>query len=230
MISVTGNARCAGFVLLAIVALLPSRSLAQGGIAGSIAGVVKDSSGAVIPGVSVEAASPALIEKAREAVTDAQGLYKIIDLRPGTYSVTFALTGFNSVKRDGIELTANFTATVNAELRVGSIEETLTVSGQAPTVDVQNVVQKTTVSRQILDDIPIGKTFVNMASMTPAVIMSGQAVQDMGNGGDRAHRCRFMAVARPRARVIRTGCRSTTASPGAVDSSASTVTTGARRR
>src|ERR1700687_3565748 len=161
MITVSGkNARCAGFALVAILALPPSRSFAQGGIAGSIAGVVKDSSGAVIPGVSVEAASPALIEKTREAVTDAQGLYKIIDLRPGTYSVTFTLSGFSSVKRDGIELSANFTATVNAELRVGSIEETLTVSGQAPTVDVQNVVQKTTVSRQILDDIPIGKTFV----------------------------------------------------------------------
>src|SRR6202521_3282555 len=142
MISVSGKkARCAGFVLLAIIALVPSRSFAQGGISGSIAGVVKDSSGAVIPGVSVEAASPALIEKTREAVTDAQGLYKIIDLRPGAYSVTFTLSGFSSVKRDGIELSANFTATVNAEVRVGSIEETLTVSGQAPTVDVQHAVQ-----------------------------------------------------------------------------------------
>src|SRR3981081_3537800 len=83
------NARCAGFGLLVILMLLPSRLVAQGGVSGSIAGVGKDTSGAVIPGVSVEAASPALIEKTREAVTDAQGLYKIIDLRPGTYAVTF---------------------------------------------------------------------------------------------------------------------------------------------
>ena len=209
--------------------LFASLARAQTGAAG-IAGVARDPSGAVLPGVTVEASSPALIERVRVVITDGEGQYKIVSLPPGTYAVTFSLTGFNVLKRDGVELTANFTATVNAELRVGSIEETLTVSGRAPTVDVQNVVQKTTVSRQILDDIPIGKTFVNMASMTPAVIMSGQAVQDMGNGGDRAHRCRFMAVARPRARLIRTGCRSTTASPGAVDSSASTVTTGARRR
>jgi hypothetical protein len=171
---------------LALFVLAPSPLLAQGGISGSIAGVVRDTTGAVMPGVVVEAASPALIEKTREAVTDSEGLYKIIDLRPGTYSVTFTLSGFSSVRREGIELSANFTATVNAEMRVGTIEETLTVSGQAPTVDVQNVVQKTTVTRQVLDNVPIGKTFVNMASLTPAVIIGGQALQDMGNGGDRS--------------------------------------------
>src|SRR5262249_37443980 len=101
-------------------------------------------------------------------------------------SVTFTLSGFATVKREGIELSANFTASVNADMRIGSIEETLTVSGQAPTVDVQNVVQKTTVSRDVLDNVPIGKTFINMASLAPAVIIGGQAIQDMGNGGDRS--------------------------------------------
>src|SRR5207245_808833 len=104
-----------------------------------IAGVVKDATGAVLPGVLVEATSPALIEKTRAALTDAQGQYKIVDLRPGTYAVTFTLQGFGSVKREGIELTTAFTATVNAELAVGAVAETVTVTGESPVVDVQNV-------------------------------------------------------------------------------------------
>src|SRR3989441_5335882 len=106
---------------------------------GTIAGVVRDTSGAVMPGVTVEAASPALIEKVRVVVTDGQGLYKIVDLRPGVYTVTFALTGFNTFRREGVELTTGFTATVNADLKVGAVEETVTVTGASPVVDVQNV-------------------------------------------------------------------------------------------
>src|SRR5204862_5954394 len=101
---------------------------------GAIAGVAKDTTGAVLPGVSVEASSPALIEKVRTVVTDTEGQYKIVDLRPGTYTVTFTLAGFSTVKREGIELSASFTATVNAELRVGALEETVTVSGASPVV------------------------------------------------------------------------------------------------
>ena len=109
--------------LLAIVAsviwlLLPSAAHAQS----SIAGVARDTSGAVLPGVTVEAASPSLIEKTRTVITDASGQYKIIDLRPGVYGVTFSLEGFTTVKREGIELQANFTASVNAEMRVGGLE------------------------------------------------------------------------------------------------------------
>src|SRR5712692_2374228 len=88
-----------------------------------IAGVVKDTSGAVLPGVTVEAASPALIEKVRSVVTDSDGNYKILDLRPGVYTVTFALTGFSTVKREGFELPAAFTATVSVEMQVGAMEE-----------------------------------------------------------------------------------------------------------
>src|SRR5437016_5514640 len=95
-------------VALAILSVLSTRILAQTGT-GAIAGVVKDTTGAVLPGVTVEATSPALIEKTRTAVTDAQGQYKVLDLRPGTYTVTFTLTGFNTVKREGIELSSNFT-------------------------------------------------------------------------------------------------------------------------
>src|SRR6202035_4295998 len=102
------------------------------------AGVVKDTSGAVLPGVTVEAASPALIEKVRTVTTDAQGNYKIVDLRPGPYTVTFTLTGFSTVKREGLELTTGFTAVVNADMRVGALEQLITVSGVTPVVDTQN--------------------------------------------------------------------------------------------
>src|SRR5436190_18934777 len=121
-------------VALACLAAWPTLTYAQSGISG----VVKDTSGAVLPGVSVEAASDALIEKVRAVVTDESGQYKIVDLRPGAYVVTFSLTGFNTFKRDGIELGADFTAQVNAELRVGSLEETVTVTGASPIVDVQS--------------------------------------------------------------------------------------------
>src|SRR5882724_5941307 len=112
---------------LACLLLLSQPAWAQQ--ASGIAGVVKDVSGAILPGVTVEAASPALIEKVRTVVTDGEGRYNIIGLPSGTYSVTFTLTGFNTNKRDGIILTAGFTAPVNAELKVGNLEETVTVTG-----------------------------------------------------------------------------------------------------
>ena len=96
----------------------------------SIAGVVRDTSGAVLPGVTVEAASPALIEKVRSVVTDSQGLYRIVDLRPGVYTVTFTLASFSTLRRDGVELTTGFNATVNAEMMLGSVEETITATGE----------------------------------------------------------------------------------------------------
>ena len=104
----------------------------------SITGVVRDTSGAVLPGVTVEASSDVLIEKVRTAVTDGNGLYRIVDLRPGTYVVTFTLTGFSTFKREGVELASEFNATVNADLRVGALEETITVTGESPIVDVQS--------------------------------------------------------------------------------------------
>ena len=118
------------FAVLTLV-LLPSTVLAQA----EITGVVKDTSGAVLPGVTVEVASPALIERVRSAVTDASGQYRIIDLRPGTYDVTFSLTGFSTVKREGIELSGSFVASVNADLKVGTLQETITVTGETPIVD-----------------------------------------------------------------------------------------------
>jgi hypothetical protein len=135
-------------------------ALAQGQT-GTIAGVVRDSSGAVLPGVTVEASSPALIEKTRSAVTDGQGAYKIIDLRPGTYSVSFSLAGFSTVRREDITLTASFTANVNADLRVGALEETVTVTGSSPIVDTQNVAKITT-TREVMDVLPPTRNFVSL--------------------------------------------------------------------
>src|SRR5262245_27915304 len=121
---------------LLLVGLASSTASAQ---EASITGTVRDSSGALLPGVTVEASSPALIERTRSAVTDGSGQYRIVGLRPGTYVVTFTLTGFTVVKRDGVELTGSFTATVNAELAVGAVAEAITVTGESPIVDVQSV-------------------------------------------------------------------------------------------
>src|SRR5262249_56798982 len=108
--------------------------------------------------VTVEASSSALIERVRSATTDSQGLYRIVDLRPGTYTVVFTLTGFSTLRRDGIELTTGFTATVNADLRVGAVEETVTVSGASPVVDVQNVQKQITISRAMHHTLPTTRT------------------------------------------------------------------------
>lgn len=126
-----------------------------------ISGVVRDASGAVLPGVTVEAASPALIEKVRTAITDSEGLYNIVDLRPGTYVVTFSLAGFSVIRREGIQLTSGFTATVNADMQVGALEETITVSGASPLVDTQNVRRQNVVSAEVLDALPVSTKHVN---------------------------------------------------------------------
>src|ERR1043166_840946 len=160
---------CAAALLLPAVVSAQTNS--------SIAGVAKDSSGAVLPGVTVEASSPALIEKTRTVVTDSEGQYKIVNLRPGEYTVTFTLTGFSTVKREGLNLTASFTATVNAEMKVGALEETITVSGAAPTVDVQNVVQQKVMTRDIIDAIPVGaKSVMSVGVLIPGVTTNSQDV------------------------------------------------------
>src|SRR5262245_36663169 len=121
--------------VLVFALLIPCAVSAQQ--ASSIAGIVKDSSGSVLPGVTVEVASPALIEKVRTAVTDGSGQYRILDLRPGPYSAVFTLAGFRTVRQEGVELTAGFTATLNAELSIGALEETITVTGASSLVDTQ---------------------------------------------------------------------------------------------
>ena len=149
----------------ALALAIPSVALAQA----TIAGLVKDTSGAVLPGVTVEASSPALIEKARSVVTDGNGLFRIVDLRPGLYTVTFTLGGFNTVKRENIELTGSFTATVNADMRVGAIEETITVTGESPVVDVQSAAQQRVLSKDVVDAIPSGRTHFEVATLIPGI-------------------------------------------------------------
>ena len=132
--------------------LLPSTASAQA----SLTGVVRDTSGAVLPGVTVEAASPVLIEKVRTAVTDGNGRYQMIDLRPGAYTVTFTLAGFNTVRRDGVTLSGSAASVVDSELRVGALEETITVTGEAPTVDVSTTSRQAVLSADTIDALPIG--------------------------------------------------------------------------
>src|SRR5207253_5027207 len=138
-----GSAGRIGVVALTAVLLVAPAARAQDA---GIAGLVKDNTGAVLPGVTVTATSPVLIEQQRVAITDAEGRYSITQLRPGVYSVNFSLPGFASVVREGINLSAGFTASVEAELRVGAITETVTVSGASPVVDLQNVRRQTVVT------------------------------------------------------------------------------------
>ena len=159
-------------VVLGSIVLVPTLAFGQA----SIAGVVKDTSGAVLPGVTVEAASPALIEKTRTVVTDGTGQYKIENLRPGTYSVTFTLAGFNTVKREGIELTGTFTAPVNADLRVGALEETITVTGETPVVDVQNTTRQQVLNQDLISALPSGRNAATMAGFLPGVNIGTQDV------------------------------------------------------
>jgi len=149
----------------AIVWLAPALAFAQA----TITGVIKDASGAVLPGVTVEATSPALIEKVRSAISDGSGQYRIVDLRPGTYTVSFSLTGFNTFQRTGIELTGTFTATVNAEMRLGSLEETITVTGEPPVVDVQSANRQRVLTKDVLDAIPAGRSHLDAAALVPGL-------------------------------------------------------------
>src|SRR5437763_657655 len=173
--------------LPAAIALVWTLGAASAAVAqtGSIAGQVKDTSGAVLPGVTVEASSPVLIEKVRTATADGQGNYKIIDLRPGTYTVTFTLPGFNTLKRDGIVLTSDFTATVNVELRVGAVEETVTVTAESPLIDTQSVTQRKSLTHDLIDALPTGRSFQNLSVLVPGVTIALGSQDVGGTGGDR---------------------------------------------
>ena len=160
--------------------LVPAAAYAQG----SIAGVVRDGSGAVLPGVTVEAASPALIEKLRSATTDGSGRYQVVSLTPGTYSVTFTLPGFNTVRREGIQLSGTFVASVDIEMSVGALEETVTVTGEAPTVDVQSTTRQRVIDQETIQNIPTNRSVTGMGVMIPGVTVTG--VSDVGGSGGQA--------------------------------------------
>ena len=160
-----------GPVLVVAIACLLFRPTAADAQS-AFSGVVKDASGAVLPGVTVEASSPVLIEKARSVVSDGEGRYTIVDLRPGTYKMTFTLTGFATVVREIVELPGNTTVPINAELKVGSIEESVTVSGQSPLVDVQNAQRTHVLERSVLDALPSTRNMQTVGAPIPGVKLS----------------------------------------------------------
>ncbi len=178
--------KLASRVIWAVLLLaVPAHVSAQQG--SGIAGTVRDASGAVLPGVTVEVSSPALIEKTRSATTDGEGKFSIIQLRPGVYSVAFTLPGFSTVKRDNIELTSDFTATVNADMKVGGVEETITVAAESPVVDVQSITQRTVMTREVMDTIPTGRNIQAIGIMIPGTSLSpgggGALSRDVGGSG-----------------------------------------------
>ena len=160
------------FVVVLGLILIPAMARAQ-----SLAGVARDTSGAVLPGVTVDAASPALIEKVRSVTTDASGQYKIVDLRPGNYTVTFTLTGFSVVKREGIELGGSGTVTVNADMKVGTLEETITVTGETPIVDVQNAARQQVLDGNLVARTPAAKSWNGIMLLVPGVTGDPNTVQ-----------------------------------------------------
>jgi len=168
-----------GILAFGFVLLLPVVASAQA----TISGVAKDASGAVLPGVTVEASSPALIEKVRTTVTDGTGQYAIPDLRPGIYSVKFTLTGFAAVEREGVELSGTFTARINADMRVGGLEETIKVTGETPVVDVQSTQQERVLDREVLDALPNAGLRTALGVLIPSVDFRRQ---DVGGAGVRA--------------------------------------------
>src|SRR5688572_21415352 len=134
-------------------------------VLGTIAGSTKDASGAVLPGVTGEVSSPALIEKVRSAVTDGSGLYRIVNLPPGTYTVVFTLTGFNTFRREGIQVSPGFTANIDGDMRLGNLQETVTVTGESPVVDIQSAAQTRAVTDQQFKELPSGGSWIQLAAL-----------------------------------------------------------------
>jgi hypothetical protein len=172
--------RLSCFVPLLVFLVAPPIASAQDVASGTLTGVIRDDSGAVLPGVTVEAASPALIEKVRAAVSDGEGRYRIPGLRPGTYSVTFTLPGFKTTRRDGIELTTGFVATVNADLSVGAVEETITVTGAASLVDTKSSSQQQVFSGEVVRELPLAKTSGAYVAILPGAVQNSLTNMDVG--------------------------------------------------
>jgi Carboxypeptidase regulatory-like domain/TonB-dependent Receptor Plug Domain len=155
----------------------------------AIAGTVRDASGAVLPGVTVEASSPVLIERVRTVTTNDRGQFTIVDLRPGVYRVTFTLAGFNTFIRDGVELPTDFTATLNVDMRIGVLEESVTVTGESPVVDVSSTARVQVLDRDALDTLPTGRSIFSMGQLVPGVQLSQPDV-----GGSRAMQQTYMST------------------------------------
>ncbi len=171
----------ARLAVITALLLMPGASWAQS----SITGIVRDTSGAVLPGVTVDASSPALIEGSKSAVTDSQGLYRIVDLRPGVYTVTFMLPGFSTVKREGLALQAEFAASINAELAVGALEETVVVSSDAPTVDIHSSRAQVQFEKDTLESLPGAGRLTTLAAVLPGATLTQEFNRGVGGTSDR---------------------------------------------
>ncbi len=152
-------------IVLACLVMAPAVAHAQS----TLAGVVRDTSGAVLPGVTVEAASPVLIERVRTALTDGTGQYRITELQPGLYTMTFTLPGFATVQREGIELRGAAVTTINIEMRVGALEETITVTGETPIVDVRSARRTMTVDSDVINTLPATRGYNALVFLVPSV-------------------------------------------------------------
>jgi len=172
-----------GFASFLLIAAVVS---AQDATTGAIVGLVRDSSGGALPGVTVEVTSPALIERSRSVVTDDQGRYRVTALRPGTYAVTFTLQGFSSFKREGITVQTSAASTVNADLAVGAVSETITVSGEAPLVDVTNTAQQTVFKQEVIQALPLGKNAGLFAAVVPGATVAAANIDVAGTKNEQA--------------------------------------------
>jgi len=213
------------WAIAAAIAWLPAAATAQGTSSATISGVVRDVSGGVLPGVTVEASSPALIERVRAAVTDERGEYRLTELRPGAYVVTFTLPGFATLKRDGLELRTNFTAQIDAELTVSQLQETITVSGATPLVDVQSATQQRTVTREVLDTVPTAKSVLGIAALIPAVVEPPNAQDVGGSKGERSVRISVHGGKTFDSRLLQDGMRYNALTPGVGQPNATTPST-----
>src|SRR4051794_10831957 len=194
--------------------LCSAMASAQGTSTGAITGTVKDPSGGVLPGVTVEATSPALIENVRSTVTDGRGQYVLPELRPGVYTVAFALAGFATLKRERLELRTNFTAQVDVELTVSQLQETITVTGSTPLVDVRGATQQRTVSRELLDTVPTAKSALGIAALIPAVVEPPNAQDVGGSKGERSVRITVHGGKTFDSRQLQDGMRYNALTPG----------------
>ena len=173
---------CVTLLAMAVAIAVPGTALAQ---TGAIAGAVTDETGGVLPGVTINATSPAAID-VRTTVTDGQGLYTLTALVPGVWVVEYSLPGFSTVRREGVELTAGFTANIDTQMSVGGIEETITVTGATPTVDVQNVRTQQVLEQDVLNALPNAQNISAFAALTLGVSItssSGIGGQDVGGTG-----------------------------------------------
>jgi hypothetical protein len=180
--------RIVAFAIGLAIFSTPATSRAQGSGAATITGVVQDTSQAALPGVTVEATSPALTGSLRTTITDETGAYRIEELRPGTYTVTYTLPGFSVTRREDLALSPNFTATVNVELSIGSLEESITVRGGTPLVDTQSLTQQRVISRELLAAVPTSQSMLGIASLMPAVVQPPNAQDVGGSMGERSVR------------------------------------------